>query len=215
MSTPPLAEPTPRKNRRLPLILIVLLLILLAALVWAAASGRLPFGNPNFHGVLMQSPDPVPDFTLTDQNGQPVSLSDFRGKLVLLYFGYTFCPDVCPTTLNELKKAQAALGKSAGDVQVIMVSVDPERDTPEKLGEYLLHFDPSFIGLTGTEEELLTAATPLGIFFSKDEGTAATGYLVNHTATVSLIDADGYLRLVYPYGTTGADIAADAKRLLP
>ena len=146
-----------------------------------------------------------------DWIGSPaLRLAGLRGKVVLLYFGYTFCPDACPTTLSELKKVPAALGDRADEVQVVMVSVDPQRDTPEVLREYLSYFDPSFLGLTGTEEEVLAAATPLGIYFSAHEGSAATGYLVDHTTSVLAIDKDGYLRLLYSFETPGEDIAADA-----
>ncbi len=213
-STPaPTEKQAPR--RMWPFALAGLLLAgLLFTAVWSLVNGRLPFGAPNFHGMVMQSPQPVADFTLTSQTGDPVSLSDLRGKVVLLYFGYTFCPDVCPTTLAELKKAKAALGTAGEDLQVVMVSVDPERDTPQALGKYLAAFDPTFLGLTGSEEAILAAATPLGIYYARNEGSPATGYLVDHTTTVAAIDRDGYLRIVYPFETQGEDIAADMRYLL-
>ena len=167
-----------------------------------------------FHGMVMQSPELAPDFTLTDHTGRPVSLRDFRGKLVLLYFGYTFCPDVCPTTMAELAKAMNLLGKKADRVQVIMISVDPARDTPEKLAEYVTHFHPSFLGLTGTPDEIAQIAALYGIFYEKQEGTEATGYLVNHTATVTVIDRKGYVRLIFPFGTSAEAIADDLAYLL-
>lgn len=202
-----------RPSRRIPLLISGVAVVGLAVLLGLGLTGRLPFGSPSFNGILMQSPDPVPDFELAAANGQRVKLSDFRDKLVLLYFGYTFCPDVCPTTLNEVKKAYQQLGDAAEDVSVIMVTVDPERDTPQVLAEYLSYFDPSFIGLSGTTEEIVAAGTPLGLYFAKDEGSAATGYLVSHTSSLFLIDQDGYLRLVYSYGTPADDIAEDLKRL--
>ncbi len=105
----------------------------------------LPLLKPyTFHGTVLQSLQPAPDFELTASHGQTVSLEDFEGQLVMLYFGYTFCPDVCPATLSELSSAMEILGKQAQDVQVIMISVDPERDTPEMLAEYAAHFDPRF-----------------------------------------------------------------------
>jgi len=131
-----------------------------------------------------------------------------------VYFGYTYCPDVCPTTLAELARALQRVGRRADQVQVIMITVDPERDTPEILARYLAHFDARFLGLSGTAAEIAAAATPLGIYFAKHEGTAATGYLVDHTATVAVIDRDGYLRLVFPFGTPGEDIASDLIHLL-
>ncbi len=189
-------------------------LVLLAAVVgWSIINGRLPFVPPSFHGVLMQSPQPVTDFTLTAHTGEEVHLKDFRGQVVLLYFGYTFCPDACPATMNELKTMREALGERADRVQVLMVSVDPERDTPEALAAYLGHFDDSFLGLTGSEEQILAAATPLGVYYSKNEGSAATGYLVDHTTSLVAVDQDGYLRLIYSHGTAGEDIAEDMRYL--
>jgi protein SCO1/2 len=216
-SQPDLTSSTaaPGRNRRgLWAVLAVAILLLGAAVVWSAVNGRLPFGAPSFHGTVIQSPDLAADFTLTSSTGQPLSLSDLRGKVVLLYFGYTFCPDACPTTLNELKKVPAGLGDRADEVQVVMVTVDPQRDTPEVLREYLSYFDPSFLGLTGTEEEVLAAATPLGIYFSAHEGSAASGYLVDHTTSVLAIDKEGYLRLLYSFETPGEDIAADMRHLV-
>jgi protein SCO1/2 len=164
---------------------------------------------PEMHGVVLQSPQRLTDFTLDGSTGEPVSLSDFRGKPVLIYFGYTFCPDVCPTTLNDLTDTMAALGKKADDVQVIMVSVDPERDTPEQLATYLKYFDPRFIGMTGAKDDIDAAATQFGVFYEAHEGTAATGYLVDHTSTVALVDEDGYLREIFSFDTPGEDVAAD------
>jgi len=167
-----------------------------------------------YHGLLLEPATPVADFALTGPEGRPVRLSDFRGKVTVLYFGYTYCPDVCPTTLAELARALQRVGRRADQVQVIMITVDPERDTPEILARYLAHFDARFLGLSGTAAEIAAAATPLGIYFAKHEGTAATGYLVDHTATVAVIDRDGYLRLVFPFGTPGEDIASDLIHLL-
>ena len=164
---------------------------------------------PEMHGVVLQSPQRLTDFTLDGSTGESISLSDFRGKPVLIYFGYTFCPDVCPTTLNDLTDTMDALGKKADDVQVIMVSVDPERDTPEQLATYLRYFDPRFIGMTGTKDDIDAAATQFGVFYEAHEGTAATGYLVDHTSTVALVDEDGYLREIFSFDTPGEDIAAD------
>lgn len=169
---------------------------------------------PSFHGMELQSPKPATDFTLMGHNGQPVSLSDYQGQIVLLYFGYTTCPDVCPATLAELRQARASLGKSADKVQVLMVTVDPERDTEVLLADFMPHFDPSFIGLTGRPEQIAEVATYYGIYYARHEGDTALGYLVDHTATVMLIDRQGYLRLVYPFGTPADDIAADLRYLV-
>lgn len=178
---------------------------------WLLLTWLLP---PSYNGQVIDSKNPVTNFTLTGPGGESVSLIDFRDKVVVLYFGYTFCPDVCPATMVELRDAMQALGNKSDEVQVIMVSLDPERDTPDVLEKYVAHFDPSFIGLTGTEDELIIASTPLGIFYEKEEGSAASGYLVNHTATVMVLDKRGYLRLLYPFGTSSKDIAADLRNLI-
>ncbi len=213
---PPPAPKKTTQGRLYVLISIGLVLGLLLGWVLVRLSqGRPLFGPPEFHGLVIQSPPPLSNFSLTATNGEEMSLLDFRGKLVVLYFGYTFCPDVCPATMVELKRMMEELGRDAQDVQVIMISVDPERDTPEKLGAYVTQFNPSFIGMTGTEDDLLGVTTQLGIFYQKHEGTPATGYLIDHTATVSVLDEDGRLRLVFPFGTTGEDMAADLRHLLP
>ncbi len=166
-----------------------------------------------YHGTVIQSQSPAANFTLTGAGDEQVSLSDFRDKVVLLYFGYTYCPDVCPATMVELKKAMQILGEDADKAQVILISVDPDRDSPEKLAEYVTHFNPNFIGLTGTEDEIAGAATPFGIFYEKHPGSIESGYLIDHTASVVAIDPDGYLRLVYPFDTPGEAIAADIQEM--
>jgi protein SCO1/2 len=131
-----------------------------------------------------------------------------------LYFGYTFCPDVCPTTLSELRRVVADLGEDADRVQVVMITVDPERDTPEKLQEYMTLFNPDFIGLSGSMEEMEKVWDDYGIYREETEfPNSASGYLVNHTARVYLIDPDGNLRLSYSYGTPPDDILHDIKIL--
>lgn len=167
-----------------------------------------------FSGTVLQAPDKAPNFELDGSAGQKISLDQFDGKVVMLYFGYTFCPDVCPATLSELATAMDLLGKDAEDVQVIMVSVDPARDTPQMLAEYMAHFHPSFVGGTTNEEETARIAAMYGIFYEAHEGTEATGYLVDHTATVLAIDQDGHLKIVFPFGTSGEAIAEDLKYII-
>jgi protein SCO1 len=186
----------------------LILVVGLSPIIWRAIR---PYA---FHGMILQSPTKATNFTLTGQNGQPVSLSDFEGKVVLLYFGYTTCPDVCPTTLAGIHQALTLLGDQAKNVQLLMITVDPERDTQQVMSEYTVHFDSSFIGLTGTPEQIAEVATYYGIYYEKQEGDSAIGYLVDHTATVTAIDKDGYLRVVFPFGTTAEDIAADLDYLL-
>ncbi len=166
------------------------------------------------HGLLLQDNLPAADFTLTAEAGRRVSLSDFRGRVVLLYFGYTFCPDVCPATLAEVKQAFKVLGAQAEELQLLMISVDPERDTPEKLADYVARFDPRFLGVTGTEAEIASATVPFGVIYQKHAGSAATGYLIDHTASLTVIDRQGYTRMIFPFGVTGEDLAADLRYLL-
>lgn len=187
--------------------------ILAIAIILGVTVGVYFLRPHTFHGTVIQSPDTAHDFTLTSAAGE-VSLSDFRGKLVLLYFGYTFCPDICPATLANAGQALRELGNDAGDAQLIMISLDPERDTPEKLAKYTAHFHPSFIGVTGSPEQLAEVASLYGIFYQKTEGSAASGYLIDHTATLLVIDRDGYLKLVFPFGVTVPEIADDLKYML-
>ena len=189
----------------------LLIIVILAAVGYFTLNALKPYA---FHGAILQSPKPAHDFTLTNHYGQDTSLSDYDGKVVLLYFGYTACPDVCPTTLAEIKKATELLGERADEVQTIMVTVDPERDTVEIMAEYLAHFHPSFLGMIGTPDEVAQIATYYGIFFQKQETDSVLGYLVDHTATVMLVDQDGYLRLIFPYGTEGSEIAEDITYVL-
>jgi len=168
----------------------------------------------SFRGTLYDPALPAPDIELTQGNGSSFRLSEKRGKVVLLFFGYTSCPDVCPTTLSEMKRVMAELGANTERVQVVFVTVDPERDTPEKLKEYVSIFNPSFIGLSGSMEALEKVWSDYGVYREEEElPNSATGYLVNHTARVYLIDRDGNLRLSYSYGTPTDDFVHDLKIL--
>jgi protein SCO1/2 len=184
-----------------------------AVVVLGLAAG-IYFLRPHaFHGSVIQSPDPAFNFKLTSSKGA-VSLSDYRGKLVVLYFGYTFCPDICPATLANVAQALRDMGDKANDVQVIMISIDPERDTPEKLAEYMQHFSPAFVGVTGSPDKLAEVASLYGIFYEKQKGSEATKYLMDHTATLLVLDREGYLKLVLPFGVTADDIADDLNYML-
>lgn len=152
---------------------------------------------------------------LHDHDGRPATLERFKGKAVVLFFGYTHCPDVCPTTLSDLKAAMQLLGpETAARVQVLFVTVDPERDTPEVLRRYVPYFDPTFLGLGGTPTEVAEAAKEFKVFFAKQATTGAGGYLVDHTAGSYVIDPDGGIRLFWPYGMKAADMAHDLGQLL-
>lgn len=190
--------------------LFLLLATLSAVAITLTASGCRP---TEFKGTEMPQVQ-APDFTLTAANGEQVSLSDFRDRIVLLYFGYTFCPDVCPATMAQLGQVQRQVDDEADEVQVIMVSVDPQRDTPAIVSEYAAHFHPSFIGLSGTAAEIEVVAQDHGIYYDYPQGTDSASYLVDHTARVFVIDRDGNYRLSYPFDTPGEDIVSDLRLLL-
>lgn len=193
-------------------------LFIVFSVLFVAATGFVAFNlvgsrSGELHGTYLEPPLPAADFTLTSADG-PVRLADLRGKAVVLFFGYTFCPDVCPTTMVRLGQAMELLGKDAERVQVVMVSVDPERDTPERLAQYARAFHPSFIGVTGTQEEIDAVASAYGIYHAKAEGSEATGYLVDHTANVTVIDRSGGVRLIWPYNVDAEGVASDLKFVL-
>jgi protein SCO1/2 len=170
---------------------------------------------PTLHGIVLESPRVAEDFTLPASTGEEMSLSDFRGKYVVVFFGYTYCPDVCPMTLNELQQMVKTLGaKRAEEVQVLMVSVDPERDTPEQLATYLDYFNPSFVGMTGTVADIQPVASQFGIYFERQSASENTGYLVDHTSAITVIDPQGHVRMIFTNGTKGADMAADLAYLI-
>ena len=196
-----------------------ILLVGLASLLLIAgvAAGVFLFSKPaGFRGTTYGEPYPVAkEIELSQGNGHRFRLSEMRGKTVLLFFGYTSCPDVCPTTLAELKQALGELGEEkAKQVQVLFITVDPERDNPERIQEYVNHFNPDFIGLSGTESELIPVWQNYGVFREIVEGTSAVGYIVNHTARVTLIDQDGNMRVSFAFETPVEDIVHDLKLLL-
>jgi protein SCO1/2 len=195
---------------RYPVVIVGAVVLVVVLGVWGLQRLR----PPVFHGQIMQVGDPVADFTLTAHTGERVRLSDWRGRWVALYFGYTFCPDVCPTTLAQLAQMRRRLGAEAANVQVIMVTVDPERDTPERLAAYVRAFDPSFVGLTGTPAEIAAVAAPLGVYVARQEVEGAAGYLVDHTASILLLDPQGRLRLIWPPNTSPEFMAEDLTYLL-
>jgi len=167
-----------------------------------------------YQGVLINPPAPAPDFRLTDQNGDPYQLSSRTGKVVLLFFGYTYCPDVCPITLSEYKKIKADLGDRAGEVDFVYITVDPARDTQERVRLYLQNFDPAFTGLTGSEAELQTVWEEYGVYRQPQPGEGGANYLVDHSARIYAIDPQGRWRLNYPFGMEPERIAQDITHLL-
>ena len=154
------------------------------------------------------------DFSLTGPEGKTVSLEDFRNKVVLIYFGYTFCPDVCPITLSNLKMLMLSLEEKAEDVQVIFISIDPERDTFQKLKDYVPYFHPTFIGLTGSEAELASVAKKYQTFYLKQKVESEAGYLMAHTDVVILVDQNGKYRGRYKSKFDMEELTKDIHRLL-
>lgn len=192
-------------------VALLLLSVALATAVLALGSRR---SGTTFHGSELQPPAPAPDFALTSVAGETVRLSDWKGQVVVLYFGYTFCPDVCPATLAKLAQARQVIGEPAATLRVVMITVDPERDTPAALNRYVTAFNSEFLGLTGTPEQIQTVAKAYGIYYRRHEGSAATGYLVDHTASALVIDRQGKLRLLLPYEQSVPEVASDLRILL-
>jgi protein SCO1/2 len=149
-------------------------------------------------------------FTLTDQNGRLVSDRDFRGKYQLLYFGYTFCPDVCPTTLNDVTEAMRKLGAKAGDIQPIFITIDPRRDTPPVLKRYVAAFDSRLIGLTGTAEQIARVAREYRVYYAPHRtGPGPDDYTMDHSSVLYLVGPDGRFLSAIPADQQGATLAAD------
>ena len=185
-----------------------------ALLALQLVTGR-PFGPPKYHGTAFEPPRAVPDVTLTAHTGRSLSLHDLRGRVLLIYFGYTSCPDACPATMAELAAAIAELQPAQReDVQVILISVDPQRDTPDVLADYLQHFSPSFLGMTGSEADLETLVARFGVYFEEGEHLEGGDQLVDHTARVFAVDKEGQLRLVFPLAAPSYEIAADVRQLI-
>jgi protein SCO1/2 len=181
--------------------------------------------------ALVEPAHLLQDFTLTSHTGDPISLSDLRGQIVLMFFGYTHCPDVCPTTLADYRRIKQTLGENANEVAFVFISVDGRRDTPDVLAKYLGQFDTDFIGMTGDETTLRQMGAEFGLLFQQEtinvghehkEGyTHQHGneldtehYFVQHTSPSFLVDRDGYLRLVYFYGTKPDAIAEGIRQIL-
>lgn len=168
----------------------------------------------SFHSADITGADFGRDFALVDHNGNLRQLSDFGGKVVVVFFGFTHCPDVCPTTLAEFNAALQQLGENARRVQVLFITVDPERDTPEVLGPYVSAFNPDFLGLTGTPEQIAGVAREFKIIYRKVDGSRPGSYSVDHSAGTYIFDTAGRLRLYASYGEESAAIASDIQALL-
>ncbi len=163
-------------------------------------------------GFFLPDPQPAPTFALTSQDGREVTSTDFPGKILVVFFGYTFCPDVCPLTLSNLSKAVAQMGAHSDRVQVLFISVDPERDTPPRLAGYLRAFDPRFVGLTGTEAKIRDVANSFGVYYAK-HGTGDQ-YTIDHTARTYVIDRNGMIPLTFPVSAAPEEMVLALNRLL-
>ena len=170
--------------------------------------------KPQFAAIDITGADYAKDFALTDHNGQPRSIKDFAGKVVVLFFGYTQCPDVCPTSMTELAEVKKLLGADGDKLQALFVSIDPARDTPEVLKAYMANFDPSFLALTTTPDKLALMAKDYKVYYKKVEGKTPTSYSMDHSAGSYIYDTQGRLRLYTRYGSGAGAMASDIKILL-
>lgn len=207
------ADRDPRRARHWPrtLAVIAAVIVVLGAGGWLGLRWLQPYP---YSGTVMQAPKPAPSMEgLVYSDGTPVDISNFEGDLLLVYFGYTSCPDVCPTTLSQVAAARRRLGDDADRVRLLMISVDPERDDLASLGDYVHAFDDSFLAATGELDTLERVATQYGIFFAKDE-SLDEGYTISHTATLMGVGPDGHLRIVWPALLDVERLAADMRELL-
>lgn len=200
-----------RMNKRNAIKLITAGAMLLgAASLFSACSPN----APQFTAIDITGADYAKGFSLTDHNGQVRTLQDFQGKIVMMFFGYTQCPDVCPTSMLEMARIKQLLGKDGERVQGLFVSVDPERDKPDMLKEYMAAFDPTFLALVPTPEQLTLLAKDYKVYYKKVDGPTPTSYTMDHTAGSYVYDTRGKLRLFTRYGTKPELTAADIRQLL-
>lgn len=184
--------------------------VALTVLALAACSPE----KPKFNSIDVTGADYAKGFTLTDHNGQSRSLSDFKGKAVVLFFGYTQCPDVCPTSMAELAEIKRLLASDGDKLQGVFVTVDPARDTTELLKAYMTNFDPSFVAFTPTSEQLSVVAKDYKIYYKRVEGQTPTSYSMDHSAGSYVYDTQGRLRLYSRYGMGAKLLAQDIQTLL-
>ena len=185
----------------------------LAALALAGCQKASP-DKPAFKGVELTGAEYARQLNLTDQDGRARSLADFKGKVLVVFFGYTQCPDVCPTTMAEVAEVKRSLGGDGDKVQGIFVTIDPERDTAQLLKAYMASFDPSFVALRGSAEQTQAAAKEFKVFFAKVPGKTPESYTMDHTAASFIFDTEGRVRVYARYGSGAQPLADDIKLLL-
>lgn len=193
---------------------IFVLLGIIIGLAGVYVGSQLIRPSYTYQGSVLEPALPANDFELTNQDGQPFRLIDQRGKPVLMFFGYTNCPDVCPTTLYEYKQIASNLGEVGDQVVFTFITVDPNRDTPEQLKTYVQGFNPAFVGLTGAEGDLKPVWDAYGVYREVQDSDSALGYLVDHTARIYVLDTEGQLRLTFPFGMDVNAMTDDIRHLL-
>ena len=186
------------------------LLMAALAMVVSACSPE----KPTFKAIDLTGADYAQGFQLKDQFGQERTLADFKGQVVVVFFGFTQCPDFCPTTLSEWVQVKKALGENGKKLQAVFITVDPERDTPEVLKDYMANFDPSFLALIPTLETLPALAKNFKIYYKKVPGPTPTSYTMDHQAGTYMYDTEGRLRLYARYGQGPAAMTEDIGKLL-
>jgi protein SCO1/2 len=196
-------------KRLLPVLLTACVLSVSLAACDKTGGKAASFQNTDVTGL-----DYAKGFALTDHTGKPRTLADFKGKVVVVFFGYTQCPDVCPTTMAEMASVMQKLGPQADGVQVLFITLDPERDTQELLASYVPAFDKRFIGLRGTPEQTAKVAKDFKVFYAKVPGADAGSYTIDHTAGSYVFDRDGKLRLFIRHGGGADPVVHDIRQLL-
>jgi protein SCO1/2 len=189
-------------------------LALCSALLSACSDKPADATASGFSGIDITGADYATGFSLTDHNGQPRTLADFKGQVVVIFFGFTQCPDVCPTSMTELAQARQLLGPQGEKLQGLFVSIDPERDTPEVMKAYMASFDPSFLALYAAPDQLPDLAKSFRIYYKKVAGPTPTSYTMDHSAGSYVYDTQGRVRLYHRYGSGAPALAGDVKKLL-
>ena len=197
------------KRQTLQRLAACMLLAGTAGLMGACSDSKVSFASVDITGA-----DYAKGFEIEDHNGKVRHLTDFAGKVVLMFFGYTQCPDVCPTTMSEMIEIKKALGKDGERLQVLFVTVDPERDTPELLKAYMENFDPTFLALRATPEKLVALTKDYKIYYKKVDGSTPTSYTMDHSAGSYIYDPQGKLRLFTRYGSPKEALTKDIQTLL-